>query len=75
MTAARDAALTSGDPARRERWEGEVVALRTSMGSLAEEWTRAYWLLYKELGALRQVMDAYWASQAHAGRGGGVVGL
>ena len=34
--------------------------LLLSKGKLAEEWTKAYWLLHQELCALRRVVDAYW---------------
>ncbi|KAK9803349.1 hypothetical protein WJX73_006993 [Symbiochloris irregularis] len=62
LTAAREAALASGDAERKARWEAEVVQLREGRGQQAESWSRAYWVLHKELEALKQVMGAYYES-------------
>lgn len=48
--------------AHMPRWEKEVVQLREGRGHMAEGWSRAYWVLHKELEALRQVMGAFYDS-------------
>ena len=60
LTAAK--AMAAGDAVQMTRWENEAKQLLQTKGSLSHEWTKAYWLLHKELKALREVLDAYWAA-------------
>lgn len=60
MSAATARASQQGNLEQQVRWEREVEQLLLSKGKLAEEWTKAYWLLHQELCALRRVVDAYW---------------
>ena len=57
--------MQSGVSGQKEKWEQEVLQLVESKGSLAQEWNQAYWLLHKELEALRAVMDTFWSTITH----------